>query len=159
MSMAPESRPNPFRDPAARPEWAQLTRLAGDRAAILFEELRRQLSRIDGVQEELHYDGAGRGWVPRYRVKENILCAVQISPGLLEARVELESALRERLLLWPRVSAEIKQALRGAALDKGIASLRLRLSSRSGVRSLANLAALKNKFSSSGATTENPLKT
>ncbi len=138
--MAPESRPNPFRDPAARPAWAQLTRLAGDRAAILFEELRRQLSRIDGVQEELHYDGAGRGWVPRYRVKENILCGVQISPGLLEARVELESALR------------------GAALDKGIASLRLRLSNRSNVRSLAHLAALKNKFSSSSATTENPLR-
>jgi hypothetical protein len=159
MRMAPESRPNPFRDPAARPAWAQLTRLAGDRAAILFEELRRQLGRIDGVQEELHYDGAGRGWVPRYRVKENILCAVQISPGLLEARIELESALREKLLAWPRVSGEIKRTLRGAALDMGIASLRLRLRNRSDVRSLANLAGLKNKFSSSDAISENPLRT
>jgi hypothetical protein len=154
--MAPEPGPNPFRDPQAKPAWAQLTRLAGDRAAILFEELRRQLGRIDGVQEELHYDGADRGWVPRYRVEGNILCAVQILPGLLEARVELDSTVREKLLAWPRVSAEIRQALGGAALDKGIASLRLRLSNRADVRSLASLAALKNKFSSPSATKENP---
>ena len=44
-----------LRDAAHKPDWARFTRLAGDHAAILFEDLRRRVSRIDGLREELFY--------------------------------------------------------------------------------------------------------
>ncbi len=143
-------RQNPFRDPQARPEWGQLTRLAGDRAAILFEDLRSQLGRIDGLQEDLRYTGPGQGWAPRYRLQENTLCTVWVLPGILEAAVELAKPLGEKLLASPRVATAIKEAIRTGGADNGSACARLRLSNRADVRAFANLIQIKSKSLAGG---------
>jgi len=136
---------NPFRDPHAKPRWAELTRLAGDRAAILFEDLRRRLAGIDGLQEELFYAGPDDGWLPRYKAGEQVLFSAHILPGALEASIELEAPLRDRALASPRVAAGIKEALRRAALAPE-GNVRLRLSSASLVRSFARLVLMKSRF-------------
>jgi len=136
---------NPFRDPHAKPRWAELTRLAGDRAAILFEDLRRRLAGIEGVQEELFYAGPEDGWLARYKTGEQLLFSAHILPGALEASLEVEAPLRDRVLASPGVAAGIKEALRRAALaPRG--KVRLRLSSAALVRSFARLVLMKSRF-------------
>ncbi len=146
MQTAAVQPQNPFQGPHAKPDWAQLTRLAGDRATILFEDLRRRVSKITGLQEELHYYGPGWGWAPRYHVGERTLLTVHVLPGRLEATVALEGPLRERLLTSPRVAAGIKEAIRHASIDNGTVHVRVRLSSRSDIRSLASLVLMKSKL-------------
>ncbi|HEV2348798.1 MAG TPA: hypothetical protein VG028_03025 [Terriglobia bacterium] len=142
MSVAPISqipRRNPYRDPAAKPEWAQLTRLGGDRVAILFEDLRARISGIDGLVEELHFYGEEAGWLPRYRVGDRVLLTVEILPGNLTAAAELEVSLAKKILNSPTRTSRIKTWLRPFAIREGIALLRVRLSSRAHTCSLARL--------------------
>jgi hypothetical protein len=146
-----DSCPNPFRDPRVRPQWAQLTRLAGDRAAILFEELRRRLGKIDGLREELSYQGPEWGWGPRYKVGERVLFSVVVLPGILEARAELEPPFRETLLHSSRVASRMKAATRRAPLIGDQTMLRVRLSNASLVRSFASMMIMKSKFDTSGS--------
>lgn len=145
MRLATEPRQNPFRDALRKPEWAQLTRLAGDRASICFEELRRRVSRIAGLEEELHYSGGEWGWTPRYRVGEQTLFTVHVLPGLLEASVDLEALLREKLLESLRVAAPLKETIRNSPVRHGTARTRVRLANRADVRSFANLVLVKSK--------------
>lgn len=140
---------NPFRAAHAKPHWAELIRLAGDRAAILFQELRRHMRRIDGLQEELHYFGPEWGWAPRYRVGEGILFTAHILPGRLEATVSLEGPLKETLLASPRIAARLKDGIRSAGFSGSGAELRVWLSNRAAVRSFAQLVAFKNKIAAS----------
>ena len=140
-----DAHQNPFRAAHAKPHWAELIRLAGDRAAILFQELRRHLRRIDGLQEELHYFGPERGWAPRYRVGEGILFTARILPGRLEATVSLEGPLKETLLASPRIAARLKDAIRSTGSSGSGTELRVWLSNRAVVRSFAQLVVFKNK--------------
>ncbi len=140
------SRANLFRDRDTPPSWAQLTRLAGDRAAILFEDLRRRLGKIDGLREELYYHEAESGWAPRYKLGEQVLCTAHILPGILEASLELEAPLRESVLNSPRVAAVIREAVRRAPVAPGVVALRLRLSNASLVRSFATIVIMKSRF-------------
>lgn len=80
---------NPFRHPDVKPDWAQLTRLGGDRVAILFEELRRRVGVIDGLVEDLHFVGPEDGWVPRYSVNGETVAFTHIGPGRLEATLHV----------------------------------------------------------------------
>ena len=134
-----------LRDPNRQPDWAQLTRLGGDRAALLFEEFRRGLAAIDGLVEELFYDGSERGWTPRYRVGVRVLASVAIRPGALEAAVELERALAERLLASARTAKSLKEAIRLAPVSGGAIRLRVRLSTAAEVRALARVVRMKSK--------------
>lgn len=133
------STQNPFRDASAKPEWAQLTRLGGDRVAILFEDLRMRISGIAGLVEELHFCGPQEGWLPRYRVGDQVLMTMQVLPGCLTATVELEESLARKLLNSPSEAGRIKTWLRPIAIREGIALLRVRLSSRAHCRSLSKL--------------------
>jgi len=146
MRLSPEFRENPFRDARSRPEWAQLTRLAGDRASILFEDFRRCLSKIDGLQEELHYSGPERGWAPRYRVQGEVLCAVRVLPGILEGTVELEAPLCRKLLSSPKIAESIKETIRIGHPEKGVTSAQVLLKSPAAVRAFANLVLMKSRF-------------
>ena len=128
-----------LRDPNRQPDWAQLTRLGGDRAALLFEEFRRALSAIDGLVEELFYDGRERGWTPRYRVGGRVLASVAIRPGVLEASVSLDRPLAHRLLASARTAKSLKEAIRGAPVSDGEIHLRVRLSTTAEVRALARI--------------------
>jgi hypothetical protein len=142
MPIAPppnSSTRNPFCDVGAKPQWAQLTRLGGDRVAILFEDLRTQISAIDGLVEELHFNGPEEGWLPRYRVSNQVLLRVEVRPGSLTAVVELEESLAKKLLNSPAGAGRIKTWFRAAAIREGIALLRVRLSSRAHTRSLTKL--------------------
>jgi len=130
---------NPFRDPHTKPQWAQLTRLGGDHVAILFEDLRTQISGIIGLVEELHFSGPEEGWLPRYRVGHQVLLTVQILPGSLTAVVELDESLARNLLNSPSEPGRIKAWLRPVAIREGIALLRARLLSRAHTRSLTKL--------------------
>ncbi len=147
---------NQLRDAAHKPDWARFTRLAGDHAAILFEDLRRRVSRIDGLREELFYhapegertDPRSRtdwGWAPRYCIGQATLFGVFIRPGALEGVMTLESPLCERLLGSARIAARIKEAIQSAPSEAGVVTLRLPLRNVSDVRSFANLVILKSK--------------
>ena len=145
-----------LRDAAHKPDWARFTRLAGDHAAILFEDLRRRVSRIDGLREELFYhapegertDPRSRtdwGWAPRYCIGQATLFGVFIRPGALEGVMTLESPLCERLLGSARIAARIKEAIQSAPSEAGVVTLRLPLRNVSDVRSFANLVILRSK--------------
>jgi hypothetical protein len=129
---------NPFRNAKAKPDWAQLTRLGGDRVAILFEELRTSISRIPGLIEELHFYGAEEGWLPRYRMDDRILLKVQILPGNLSAIIELDQQALNKLLNSAKVAGKVKAWLGTASIREGIALLRVRLSIRTDICSLGN---------------------
>jgi hypothetical protein len=122
-----------------------LTRLGGDRVDILFEDLRKRISRISGLVEELHFYGLAQGWAPRYRVGERVLFRVEILPGFLGATIEMEGRLYEKLLNSAKMASKIKMWLRTVSIREGIALLRLRLSSRSDNCSLANLLVVLNR--------------
>ena len=151
--MAAVTPTDQLRDAAHKPDWARFTRLAGDRAAILFEDLRRRVSRIDGLREELFYDaperaehnGADWGWAPCYCIGPATLFSVFIRPGTLEGVMTLESPLRERLLGSARIAARIKEVIRSAPSATDVVTLRLPLRNSSDVRSFANLVILKSK--------------
>ena len=145
-----------LRDAAHKPDWARFTRLAGDHAAILFEDLRRRVSRIDGLREELFYHApegertdsrsrAAWGWAPRYCIGQATLFGVFIRPGALEGVMTLESPLCERLLGSARIAARIKEAIQSAPSEAGVVTLRLPLRNVSDVRSFANLVILRSK--------------
>lgn len=138
-----------LRDPQRPPEWAQLTRLAGDRAAILFEELRRRASAIDGLVEELIYQGPDVGWTPHYRCAATSLFSVLIRPGVLEAVVTLDCRKRERALASNRIARRIKQQIRNAPVENELTRLRVPLAKVEDIRAFASLAVLKSQESHS----------
>ena len=131
---------NPFRNPNAKPTWAQLTRLAGDRVAILFEELRSLMGRVDGLIEELHYTGPEAGWAPSYRVGEEKLFWVSILPGSLVGHMEIDQSLLRKTLA-SRVGVPLKKALHEAQpLAEERSLFHLELTSAKLVRAFARLA-------------------
>ena len=131
--------PNPVTAGHTNLQWAQLTRLAGDRAAILFEDLRRRVGNIAGLVEELHYDGVAQCWTPRYRLGEEVLFTAHILPAALEATLTLAAGERISLLGLRRLSSTMKQLIRQAPLVGGQVSVRVRLNSRVAVRAFASL--------------------
>lgn len=137
---------NPYRDPQVQPEWAQFTRLAGDRAAILFEELRAAVGEIEGLREDVHFAGEAVGWVPRYRLGEITLFIVRILPGFLEAIMDVDRPERETLLAAKGVSREIKDILQKAAGHDSSAAIRVRLDSRSQVSRWARLVNARGRL-------------
>jgi hypothetical protein len=138
-----------LKDPKRRPDWAQLTRLAGDRASILFEELRRRVSVIDGLIEELVYQGPELGWTPHYRCGEASLFSVIIRPGVLEAVVTLDGREREGALESPRIARGIKQRIRSAPIRAEAIHLRVPLAKVEDVRAFASLVLRKTQKSKS----------
>ena len=141
-STLPEVRLNPFNDPATKPQWAQLTRLGGDRVAILFEDLRRQIAKIDGIIESLSYSGSEEGWVAEYRADGTTLFTARIFPGVLEVTMVFDGSGFEQLISSEKLGARMKDALRNAE-NSGF--IRLDLNHSSAVRSFANLIVIKSK--------------
>jgi hypothetical protein len=137
---------NPFRDPARRPEWAELTRLAGDHVATLFEGLRTEISRIEGLVEELHHGGADIGWVPRYRLGETTLFTAHIFPGVLEATIEVAGPWRANLLASRKLSREFKELIQNTASHVGVVTLRVVLGDQKAVRAFSQVVRLKSRF-------------
>jgi len=134
-----------LRDPRRQPDWAQLTRLAGDRSAILFEELRQRVSVIDGLVEELIYQGSDVGWTPHYRCAATSLFSVLIRPGVLEAVIRLDRRERERALESTRVAHRIKQQIRSAPVENEVTHLHVPLAKVEDLRAFASLAVLKSQ--------------
>lgn len=128
-----------FRDAQAKPDWAQFTRLGGDRVAILFEELRTRISAVSGLVEELCFYGPAQGWGPRYRVGDRVLLKIHIAPGNLGATVELEEMLFTNFLSSPKIGRKMKMWFRTVSIREGIALLSVRLSNRADICSLAHL--------------------
>ena len=145
MQAAADTPRNPFRNPKAKPHWAELSRLAGDRAAILFQELRRDIAKIEGLEEDLHYHGPAWGWAPRYRLGGRALFSAHILPGRLEASIELDDALREVSLKSLKVAASLKEAVRAMNSAGVFTALRLPLPNLTAVRAFARLVVIKSK--------------
>ena len=144
--MSPVDPPNPVTVGHANPQWAQLTRLAGDRAAILFEELRRRVGAIESLIEELYYDDVKECWMPRYRLGESVLFTAHILPAALEATVTLDIAQRDRVLSSRKLSPATKQLVPQAPTVEGLVSVHVRLNNRAAVRSFSTLIAMKSKL-------------
>jgi hypothetical protein len=142
--------PNPVTAGHTNSQWAQLTRLAGDRAAILFEDLRRRLGSIAGLVEELHYDGAAERWTPRYRLGEKVLFTAHILPAALEATVTLDAGERLSLLGSRRLNSTMKHLIRQTPMVEGQFSVRVRLNSRAAVREFAGLVVTRCRHSPEG---------
>jgi hypothetical protein len=139
---------NLVRGPARNPGWAQLIRLGGDRVAILFDVLRKSVGRIDGVVERLHYSASDGCWVVQYRVGGLGLFAARISPGLLEAVIDLNRREVECLLQARKLSGGVRDAIRIGTSAAGSGSVRFPLKNRCAVRAFANLARAKSSLTS-----------
>ncbi len=137
---------NPFRNPHARPDWAQFTRLAGDRAAILFEELRAAIGDVEGLREDIHFVSEEVGWAPRYRLGEVTLFIVRVLPGSLEAVMELEQSEREAFLAARGVSDEIRDTLQRATVRDAVTSVHVRLADRAQVSSWAKAMRARSRL-------------
>jgi hypothetical protein len=146
--------PNPVTAGHTNPQWAQLTRLAGDRAAILFEDLRRRVGAIEGLIEELHYDGVAERWTPRYRLGEEVLFTADILPAVLEATLTLDAGERLSLLRSRRLSSAMRQLIQQTPMVEGPVSVRVRLNSRAAVGAFSTLVAMKSKLISGRATSD-----
>ncbi len=142
----PLERQNPYRDPQVQPDWAQFSRLAGDRAAILFEELRAAIGDIEGLREDVCFVSQEVGWAPRYRLGEITLFVVRILPGFLEAIMDLETSEREALLVTKGMSRELRDVLQRPLEQHDGTVLRLRLENRSQVRGWARLVKTRSRL-------------
>lgn len=145
-----ESPLNLVRGPARKPGWAQLIRLGGDSVAILFDELRKSVGKIDGVVERLHYSARERRWMVQYRVEDAELFSVWISPGLLEAAMALNRSDVEMLLRHHKLSGTIRDTIRASAKDPGQSFIRFPLKDRRSVRSFASLVKAMSSLISNG---------
>ncbi|HET7213890.1 MAG TPA: hypothetical protein VFL79_09890 [Terriglobia bacterium] len=137
---------NLIRGPARMPGWAQLIRAGGDGVAILFGELRKSISRIDGVVERLRYSATEQRWVIEYQARGRELFSVRISPGLLEAYMPLSWSDAAGLLRNHNLSAAVRDAIRSGAVGPGESRVQFILTDRQGVRSFANLARARNRL-------------
>jgi hypothetical protein len=141
-----ESPLNLVRGPAKRPGWAQLVRLGGDRVAILFDELRKLVGRIDGIVERLHYSAPEGRWLVQYQAGGVELFTVRISPGLLEAGMLLSPSEIESILRLRKLCGSIRNEIRAAVAHPELCPIRFALKDRRTVRSFANLAQVKDKL-------------
>ncbi|MEJ2006768.1 MAG: hypothetical protein P8Z30_01195 [Acidobacteriota bacterium] len=147
MMASPESPLNFVHGPAKKPEWAQMVRLGGERVAVLFEELRRSVGKIDGIVEKLCYSGREGGWVVQYRVSGVELLTMRIAPGLLEVSIPLSPSEREILPGMRNLSGTIKDAIRGISNNEVESnSVRVPLTNRRRVHSVANLVMVKARL-------------
>lgn len=133
----------PFHDPSTKPQWAQLSRLGGDRVAILFKELRASLGKIGGITERLHFAGIEEGWVVRYGVGGAELFTARISPGKLEVKLPWESASAERPFRMPQPSAALRRSIQ---ISQDSNSARICLKNRAAVRSFSSLVLARSKL-------------
>ena len=134
------------RGATAKAGWAQLIRLGGDRVAILFDELRKSIGRIEGVFQRLHYSAREERWVVQYRVEDAELFTVRISPGVLDARMVLSRSEVERLLQNRNLNESVKDVIHHGASGAGSSSVRFQLGDRRAVRSFVNLAKARNNL-------------
>jgi hypothetical protein len=138
---------NPVTAAHSNLQWAQLTRLAGDRAALLFEDLRRRVGTIAGLIEELHYDDVAERWTPRYLFGAQVVFTAHILPAALEVMLTLTADERISLLGSRRLSSAMKQFLRQAPRIDGQVSVRVPLNSRAAVREFASLVVSRCRHS------------
>jgi hypothetical protein len=127
-------------------QWAQLTRLAGDHASLLFEELRKRVATITGLVEELHYDAIAERWTPRYRLGEEVLFTAHILPAALEATLTLDARERLSLLGSRRLSSAMKHLIQQTPMLEGQVSVRVQLNSRMAVAAFSTVVAMKGKL-------------
>ncbi len=142
----PMTAENPFFAPKLKPTWARLTRLGGDRVSILLDDFRKRISIIEGLTEELLWDGADKGWAATYSVGGKQLLEAHVLAGSLEVVLRLSTAERDRLLAATRLAAPWKRALAGARDQVSEFVFRISVKSPAQVRSLARLAALINRL-------------
>ncbi|MEE8257185.1 MAG: DUF3788 family protein [Acidobacteriota bacterium] len=138
--------PNLYRAKNRKPKWAEVIRMAGDRTAILFDELRRQLGEMGDVSEELRFQGSREGWTPLYRLGRATLCVVHIAPARMEASVPMGRKAVRDLLSCPGVSASLKAAIRKAPYRGNRKKPRVALPNRRAINSLARLLRFQHKL-------------
>lgn len=153
MGAGVESPLNLVRGPARRPEWAHLIRLGGDRVAVLFEELRKSIGKVDGIVERLRYLESKSRWVVQYEVGDTELCTMRISPGLLEAEIALGSEDVTKLSRAGKLEKDLQGAGRDNGIQTDLKSVKLALTDRWTVRQFAGLVAAKSKLVSRAART------
>lgn len=139
----PMTADNPFFGPEMKSKWAHLSRLGGDRVAILFEDLRRRAGAIDGLTEELIFEE--EGWTPTYFLEGKRLFSAHIGAGSLEVAMRMEAGERDRLLGSGRLSAAMKRALEEARNEGGEFMVRAAVKSRSDAAAVARLIALRGR--------------
>ncbi len=134
---------NLYRGRNRKPEWSQLVRMAGDRAAILCNELRGHLGKLGDVREEIRYYGSELGWMPRYQFGRTTLCRVHMLPGRAEVSVPMDRAAQKNFLSVEKLPVSLRTAIRKVRFPEKIAYLRIPLKSPSTARSVARLLRLK----------------
>ncbi len=118
-----------------------MVRWGGDRVTVLFDELRRSLASVEGLNEDLHFLGPEEGWAPRFRVGERTLFVAHIAPGSLEVTMLLGPVERERLEHATK-SRKLKSLLAQAAQRPEGIIIRMQAANSNDVRSFASLVKL-----------------
>ena len=113
--------------------------MAGDRTAILFDELRNRLGELGDVSEELRFQGSGEGWTPHYRLGRATLCVIHLAPATMEASVPMSRKAARNLLSSVVISATLKAAIRKAPYRGNRKEPRVALANRRAINSLVRL--------------------
>jgi hypothetical protein len=142
----PMTAENPFFGSDPKAEWARLTRRGGDRVAILLEDLRKRISVIEGLTEELVLIGEEAGWAPTYSLEGKTLFTAHVGKGSLGVELRMDLAERERLLASKKLSAAAKRALEGAVGVEGEFTIRLAMKGPADVGALARLIVLRSSI-------------
>ena len=137
---------NPFFGPEMKSKWAHLSRIGGDRVAILFAELRRRVAAIDGLAEELIFAGKKAGWTPTYSLEGKELFSAQIGAGSFEVAMRMDARERDRLLASGRLGLATKRALKEARSDADKFPVRFAVKNRGDVAAIAKLIMLRSRM-------------
>src|SRR5579875_2910994 len=141
-----ESSMNLVRGPARRPEWAQMIRLGGDRVAVLFNELRKSVGKIDGIIERLHYSAEENRWVVKYSIDGLELFTARIFPGSLEAEMALSAAEANVLLRSEALSRTLRNTIDSGLQERQAGLINFPLTNRRAARSFASLVRAKSRL-------------
>ena len=91
----PMTAENPFFGSKLKTSWAKLARRGGDRVAILLEDLRKRISVIDGLTEEMAFIEEEKGWAPTYNLEGKTLFSAHVGAASLEVELRMDAAERE----------------------------------------------------------------
>jgi hypothetical protein len=141
----PVTAENPFFGSNPKTSWTKLARRGGDRVAILLEDLRKRISVVEGLTEELVLTSEAEGWAPTYSLEGKILATAHIGAASLEVELRMDAAERERLLASKRLSNTMRRALEGARDETGEFTIRFAIKRPADIASVSRWIVLRSR--------------
>ncbi len=145
-SFEPMRSDNPFFGQTQKAGWARLVRVGGDRVSILLDHLRKRVGVIEGLAEEVTFDGEGKGAAAAYSVADRPMFTAHVAAGALEISVRLDGRERDALLASKKLGAAMRRMLETARVEAGHCAIRFAVRTPADVGSIAKLIVLRSRM-------------